>query len=553
MARLLALGLDSVEESFLEELIGRGELPFLAQLRARSARVRLQIPGPYRSEASWTEFVAGRGASALRYWSTVGFDPATYRCLTAGAARVRPFYARPDCRVIALDVPHARPSLEVNGVQVIGWGCHDPQFPRCSLPAGLLSRLEAHAGAHPAPPIEYAGAWNQPRYLRALGKAQADGAARRVAVIEELMREVPDWDFLLAVLSEAHHSGHHMWHGVSAASPLHAADGADAARESLLGAHRAMDASLARIAARAGPETTLVVFSIKGMEPADAEVAAPFLVPELLHRLHFGTPALHRPPAGSSAPPPLVPPAWRLPDALARRALGPGRWQRLDRAADAVRARLPHLSRGRAVQAASVAEPVIPADPMTLELTDHDIERWHPACWYRAEWRVLQGFVIPSFSDVHLRINLAGRERDGVVAHAEYASACDALEAELRACRDARTGQPVFGEITRMRPSDPHATDGPSADLVARCAGPVDVISHPRAGRIGPFPFLRTGSHTTHGFAWCSGPGVCAQDLGARPASDLPPTLLGLLGLPRDTDMEGSAITGFYPALRQAV
>jgi len=87
------------------------------------------------------------------------------------------------------------------------------------------------------------------------------------------------------------------------------------------------------------------------------------------------------------------------------------------------------------------------------------------------------------------------------------------------------------------------AADGPGADLVAECAAPTDVLTHPDAGTIGPFPYPRVGSHTTHGFAWFSGPEIEPRALGTRPAVDLPPTLLQLLGVSTDrTGYEGQSM-----------
>jgi hypothetical protein len=180
-------------------------------------------------------------------------------------------------------------------------------------------------------------------------------------------------------------------------------------------------------------------------------------------------------------------------------------------------------------------EPIVDADDIdTLEPVPGSVDHWHGACWYRRYWPRMPAFVIPSFSDLHVRLNVRGRERSGRVPLEDYVRECERVEQRLRACRNPRTDAPVFGEITRMRADDPMASDGPGADLVAECAEPTDVLSHPDAGTIGPFPFPRVGSHTNDGFAWFSGPDIAAGSLGVRPALDLPPTLLELLGVSTD-------------------
>ena len=182
MPRVVAIGLDSVDIGLVERLIGEGQLPNLAALRARAARATLRIPTEYRSEAPWTEFGAGRSSESKRYWSTVIFDPETYGCPTIGAAAFVPFYALgAEKTVIALDIPHVRPHADVRGLQVIGWSVHDPEFPRCSVPSGLLRDIETTAGQQRATAVEYSGSWNQPLYIARYAEAVVDGARRRGA------------------------------------------------------------------------------------------------------------------------------------------------------------------------------------------------------------------------------------------------------------------------------------------------------------------------------------------------------------------------------------
>jgi predicted AlkP superfamily phosphohydrolase/phosphomutase len=288
VTRVLAIGLDAVERSFVEPLLEQGELPHLRRLRDSSAVADLETGAPYRSEYPWTEFLSGRSANTLRYWSTLTFDPIEYRCEVVGAAPVKPFYALgAERRVIALDVPHSRLSSELQGAQVIGWGAHDPQFPRCSRPAGLLAELEGEHGHHPGIAIEYAGSWHQPEFLDEFALALLDGLDRRVGVVRSLIERVPDWDLLVLAMGEAHTAGHEMWHGVDSRSPLHDAPTARLASKHLHAIHRAIDRSIGEIVSSVPPATTVVVFSVKGMEAADVDIVASALAPELFHRITF--------------------------------------------------------------------------------------------------------------------------------------------------------------------------------------------------------------------------------------------------------------------------
>jgi predicted AlkP superfamily phosphohydrolase/phosphomutase len=142
----------------------------------------------------------------------------------------------------------------------------------------------------------------------------------------------------------------------------------------------------------------------------------------------------------------------------------------------------------------------------------------------------MRAFALPSFYDGRIRLNVRGRERDGIVDPADYDAVCDAIEAELHACRDPRLGTPAVARVERLRAADPMAPGGPDADLQVVWAGPADALDHPVVGRLGPFPFRRTGGHSPRGFAFVAGPGIAASDLGCRGAMDVTPTVLELLG-----------------------
>ena len=90
---------------------------------------------------------------------------------------------------------------------------------------------------------------------------------------------------------------------------------------------------------------------------------------------------------------------------------------------------------------------------------------WQPATWYRRHWPSMRAFALPSFYDGRIRMNLRGRERDGIVEPSSYTAVCDELERVLGACVDPRTGQSVVETIERA-PGDPRDLDSSASDLV---------------------------------------------------------------------------------------
>jgi predicted AlkP superfamily phosphohydrolase/phosphomutase len=156
---------------------------------------------------------------------------------------------------------------------------------------------------------------------------------------------------------------------------------------------------------------------------------------------------------------------------------------------------------------------------------------WQPAMRYRHHWSRMPAFALPSFYDGRIRINLRGRERDGMIEPSRYEETCRGLEAMLRECRHPGTGEAVVDSIERAWTRDPLALTGSEADLTVVWRGVVAALEHPSLGLIGPVPLRRTGGHTgKHGMAYVVAPGVEPGDRGVRSAFDVVPTMVRLLG-----------------------
>jgi predicted AlkP superfamily phosphohydrolase/phosphomutase len=161
----------------------------------------------------------------------------------------------------------------------------------------------------------------------------------------------------------------------------------------------------------------------------------------------------------------------------------------------------------------------------------------------------MPAFVLPSFNDAHLRLNVVGRERDGIVEQDEYQRACDELEAWVRSCRNPRTGNSVVAHVSRPHGDDPFETSAPAADLIVYFSEEADALEHPELGSVGPFPASRTGTHTPAGFALFVGndirPGEILQP---HKLVDLPATILALAGVEPRRPIDGQPITSVIDA-----
>jgi predicted AlkP superfamily phosphohydrolase/phosphomutase len=543
--RVAAIAIDAAEWWYVHQRIEAGDLPNLAGLLGRSAAFELRAPMAFRSELSWARFLTGQEPLDDGDWAaSMVFDPDTYAIATTTAStRPKWYELGPGTKVVTLDLIQAVPADGVDGVQVGAWGSHSPQWPRTSKPPGLLREIDATFGTNPAFDNDSGLGWYQPDYVDALAGASETGLARRADIARWLLERDPDWDLLLLCMSEVHGAGHLMWHGVDPASPLHGARGAGHAGRRFDDVLRAADAAVGQVLDVLAPDTNVVVFALHGAQPAD-DLLCTVLLPELLHRKRFGAGLLRSPDAAAwrrRGCPPIVPPPDYPWGELLSDLFADTPKQRARRAVRRVLPR-PAFESLRRIAGRPVEPPLHalhrPTPEPVDEPDDADLARYRapvdyqvPA-WYARHWPSMPAFAVPTFADGHVRINLAGRERDGLVEPDDYKRACDDVETLLRECRDARTGDPVVGEVLRTRAGDPMDPGGPDCDLLVLWDGAPDAIEHPELGVIGPFPHLRTSHHSNHGFALVSGPGVAPGARGTRSTLDLPPTLLTLLQRP---------------------
>jgi hypothetical protein len=287
---------------------------------------------------------------------------------------------------------------------------------------------------------------------------------------------------------------------------------------------RGIDEAIGRIVEAAPPHANIVVFSVHGTLSNTGDLGANVFLPEMLYRyenpgkyaLEPGPRKLDQLPAPRLA----IRDSWWL--EVWRRRYEPNRAKALMRRyvprkkADKLR-----LERLTGKEAKS---PLLYKPPLF----------WLPASWYSGMWKDSRAFVLPSYSDGYIRVNLKGRDPHGKVDPKDYERTLDEITEMLLQIRDSRKGERLVQEVIRTRsgPTD----DGPrypEADLVILfderdC--PADTVHHPTLGQIGPIPFNRTGGHFSTGFFLGRGPAIPAGSHVIGDAVGMAPTLLKLMG-----------------------
>jgi hypothetical protein len=270
------------------------------------------------------------------------------------------------------------------------------------------------------------------------------------------------------------------------------------------------------------------------MESNSTDLPSMVFLPELLYRLAFpGRIGLAPGRAGAPVPPVVKPPAtrsWRSVLWGLRHDPNPiTRW---------LRQHLPTTFFHYTVERRLGIPHTVPLCPEDCALGTQ------PPMWYHPAWPQMKAFALPSFSEGYVRLNVRGREAQGLVEPAEYDAVCAEIAGHLQALMDPRTGRPAVRQVLRTRR---HALESgahlPDADLMVLWHNaPMDVVDSPTAGRIGPVPFKRSGSHVHRGFLLAAGPGILPGPLPEGHAVDIAPTILDLMGAPLRDGFEGRPI-----------
>jgi predicted AlkP superfamily phosphohydrolase/phosphomutase len=395
------LQFDSASLSVLERLLGEGRLPALAGLRERGAWHALQTPATHFAAGAFHTLYSGvelpdHGIYYPFQWSADDQRCRYMRALDPPAA-VWERLARRGLRTLAVDPYESRPPSYAAGTLVCGWQLTDRVVLQpWSRPKGERRSLERLFG--PAPPAEEI--FGRPaasellelrRHLIAAPARVADAAERLLAGREP---------FVLAWLTftAAHLAGHQFW-DLSQVSPR----GLDGDARALLGTalddvYEAVDAALGRVLAALPEETDVIVTSPVGM---DVNTSRADLLPEMLEAVLRGGAAPDRAPGY----------IWRL-----RAAVPPG-------------------LRGRVARA-------LP-DRLTLDLTARLELRG-------MDWSRTRAFAQPADNQGYVRLNLRGREREGVVAPDEADALCAEIADGLTSFSDP-DGSPAVAAVERVR------------------------------------------------------------------------------------------------------
>lgn len=466
------IGLDLGDGRLIERWADDGTLPALGRLFSTSGGSReLASTADTLHVSAWPSLYTGSSPGEHGVYFT--FQPVPgiqgHRRFHEGLYGRPTFWnllGRAGTASTVFDAPYTHPEPDSRASQVFDWGVWAKYLGERSSPPRLVRRLRKAVGAYPLgleahdvglgaiPPEE-------------IGPRLVEAAAARTRAALWLLEAAPAALFFL-VYGETHPAAHYLWPAGLERSPEGIDPGAadDARLARLKAVYREIDRGIARILDAAPAEATVLVFSPDSIV---ANYGAWHLLPDVLRRSGY----LHEPVPGESAEAPARP-------GLVRR----------------IRDLLPRDFRK------SLARylPVALRDRLSRQVDTAFID-----------WSRTRAFCLPTDLEGLIRINLRGREPEGIVAPQDYDAVCDELSAALLALESPATGRGVVREVIRTRERLPGGRVDHLPDLIVLWE-PVGRLGAVRSGSVGSVagesPDARPGTHGTPGFLVASGPGA---------------------------------------------
>ena len=460
-----------------------------------------------KMQQTWPSFSTGVGPGKHAVFGFSQFHPATYGRSLANSRTV----AAPTIWALASDrgrtsivanVPMTYPPAPLNGALVSGMLAPHPKS-SFTYPEELRDELAGEVGnLMPDPSRTRLLQRTTGRALAWLGRA----TDIRTRMFLHLMRRRP-WDLFVGVYRTTDVI-QHAFLGKGVASPEPPYELARRGGRIIAGHYEQVDAAIGRLLDEAPPDTSVVVMSDHG---ANVKMHS-FFTNEWL--AHIGL-------------------------------LKWSRWPPFGESGGAVK----HVTVGRQLQSLRVAwlGRLLPQHWLEREITlPRESAILHMG--RSIDWPGTHAFCDPAMPE-GIRVNLRGRERDGLVEPGEEYEriVSDILQAAEETTADG-SDEPLVKAVRREELySGPHAEGAPDVVLVTE---DMSLRREPcRRGFLRPARGLLRAGHSSNGILIASGPAFASRDEPVETSiMDLAPTILYLLDVPVPENADGRVLTDLLQA-----
>ena len=395
--RLLMVVLDAAEPERVESLLEAGRLPALAELRRTGGYRRVASTTDWWVASPWPSFYTGLPPSEHGFYYYLWWDPETLVSKRPDHERFNaiPFWRNglpQDARCIVIDGSEMHMPLSGNNIELSGWRTHDILSEPWIYPASLGEEL-AGQGLGPAPLVESYAPLRRDDILKA--QADSNEATESVGKLADLLLRREQWDFALIGLTATHMAGHQLWSSTSLAPDAEA--GCEALQgEALDDIYITCDRVLADILDAGHQAANVIVCSLHGMEQNRnrgniLQDMLNIMIGEQRSTVHGDTGLIGRA-------------REMIPDSVRH----------------AIKSRLP------------------------MQWQDRLTGYWRTGGY---DWASTKAFSFVPDLQGYVRVNLAGREKSGIVPGNEYRDVCRFVSEGVMQFHDADDGEPIVGEV----------------------------------------------------------------------------------------------------------
>ena len=435
MIGTVLLCVDGGDLRVVRSLVEAGGMPATRELLRRSATVHTISSARMIEPAAWAPLLSGLPLGHHGFHHFEEFDPATMGTRFQQEMQPEPLWLHLPGRgagALTLEVPDCHPHPDSRAAECCGWHKPDPPHRPLFTDARLASRLRA-MGRPPrfsTHPSTLNSELEEQLVQTLVNSARFRAHTLQAVGFERPLTCVGVHELHAAVHALGHHGPDPHWFAPERRDPA-----------MLARTYEAIDELIAVVARQAGDAHVVVVLA-RGSRPANH---AGQLLEGLLERAGL---LCRRIDAGS----------------------GEDRSSASAAIAERLRALVPDGRRER------LAMRLLP------ERLQHRMasRRFHD----RYVWERTSVFPVPSWAEGFLRLNLEGREAEGIVAPEDVDPLLERVTALVREMVDADSGRPLAQEIVRAREQFP----GPEAtrlpDLIITWAGdrPARAARHPMLG-----------------------------------------------------------------------
>jgi len=510
--RVLLIGLDSADADLIEMWMADGTMPNFARLKREGMWSRLGTSAEVMHVSAWPTMYTGTtpGHHGMYHAYQIRAGEQVIHRTEPSRIGQPPFWKFLDdagrkCIIFDAFMDYRLPGFK--GKQILDYGTWTWFGEPGSNPAGLLNEVKRRFGPYPAP--EHSNQVTVPDDPAGFRDQLVAGTKVKSQVAQALIKE-NDWDFLFVTFGEPHGAGHYLWHFGDEEYPLHPKSGPLSKMHAMRDIYAAVDAAIGGILSAVDDSTTVLITSGDGMGP---NYSGCHLMPEMLHRndMYFGSTVG----GGNKTAAAPAPKKGLL--ATVRQSI-PLSWRQ------SVTRCLPRSVRYK----------------ISMKWVNSGVD-----------WSRSKVFCIPNSNEAYFRVNLQGREPQGIVtAGGEYNELLSQLKEELTGLRNPQNGARAPDQIYLMDQVFQGARRQDLPDAVINwnnAARVLDEIESPKAGRISKQPGYAvspfyTGNHRATAFVLGRGPSVAASSTLARGhILDIAPTVLSMLGTDIPANFEGKA------------